>query len=264
VGLETEFDLVELFWSAQGEGPHVGRSTLFLRFGGCNLRCGWCDTPGTWRPSRECRFETSPGSGQFEKAANPIPRQRLVEAIRALAPSPGSFLSLTGGEPLLQPAGVVSAAEIAREFGLRVSLETHGLAVEALSQVIEAVDYVSMDWKLESDVRWAEDAPGAKSGSKGFGELHAEFLSVIQERNVESCVKVVITCDSTHAEVEEVCRVLASTAPEVPLILQPVTPYGRVQAQPSAEVLLDHLRRCDERLADVRLIPQTHRVYGAR
>ena len=264
MGLEAGFDLSELFWSAQGEGPHVGRSTLFLRFGGCNLRCAWCDTPGTWRPSKECRFEIAPGSGLFEKAVNPVSRHRLLEAVQALAPPPGGFLSLTGGEPLLQPTAVAEAAEIGRNLGLRVSLETHGLAVEALSQVIDRLDYVSMDWKLESDVMWANETPQAKSEAKGFSGLHTEFLSLIQRRKVDSCVKVVITSDSSDKELEEVCRVIASTAPDVPLILQPVTPYGRVQSQPSAEVLLGHLRRCSESLADVRLIPQTHRVYGAR
>ena len=260
---EAEFNLVELFWSAQGEGPLVGRSMLFLRFGGCDLRCGWCDTPGTWRPTRECRFETSPGTGVFANAANPISRARLVEAIGALAPKPGTFISLTGGEPLLQPKAVNAAAGIARDFGLRVVLETHGLAVTALTEVIENIDFVSMDWKLESDVRRADEDRKGEGHSRPFAEVHADFLARISQAAVDSCVKVVITQNTTVEELDEVCRVLAGTSPDIPLILQPVTPFGKVREQPSAELLLQHLRRCDEKLADVRLIPQTHRVYGA-
>ncbi len=259
----AEFNLVELFWSAQGEGPNVGRSTLFLRFGGCDLRCAWCDSPGTWLPTADCRFEISPGSGQFERDANPVSASRLERAIRALSPAPGSFLGLTGGEPLLQPLAVVGAAQIARALGLRVALETHGLAVARLAEVIGEIDYVSMDWKLESDVRRAKETEAEGGYAKGFAALHAEFLALLVERSVESSVKVVVTGNTLPEELAEVCRVVAALAPETPLILQPVTPFGRVKEQPSAEVLLGHLRACERVHADVRLIPQTHRVYGA-
>ena len=47
-------NLVEIFSSIQGEGPHVGESTLFVRFGACDLRCRWCDSPHTWRPAATC------------------------------------------------------------------------------------------------------------------------------------------------------------------------------------------------------------------
>ncbi|MGE4653124.1 MAG: 7-carboxy-7-deazaguanine synthase QueE, partial [Myxococcota bacterium] len=50
-------NLVEVFSSIQGEGPHVGASTVFVRFGGCDLRCAWCDSPHTWLPSKRCRLE---------------------------------------------------------------------------------------------------------------------------------------------------------------------------------------------------------------
>ncbi len=164
---------------------------------------------------------------------------------------------------MLQPKAVNAAAGIARDFGLRVVLETHGLAVTALTEVIENIDFVSMDWKLESDVRRAEEDREGKGHSRPFAELHADFLVRVSQAAIDSCVKVVITKNTTVEELDEVCRVLAATSPDVPLILQPVTPFGKVQEQPSAELLLQHLRRCDEKLADVRLIPQTHRVYGA-
>ena len=256
---EVELNLVELFWSAQGEGPHVGRSTVFVRFGRCDLRCGWCDSPETWKAAPQCRFEVDPGSGEFEFEPNPITPGRLRRGIEALAPRLGTFLSLTGGEPLLQPRGVLAAARIGHELGLKVAIETHGLAAEALAQVIGDIDYVSMDWKLASDVRRAE---GEAEGSD-FRAGHLAFLERIRESALPASVKVVITQNSTAEEIADVCRGIAATAPEVPLILQPVTPYGRVRERPSAETLLAHLRRCEEQLDDVRLIPQTHRVYGA-
>ena len=56
---------------------------------------------------------------------------------------------------------------------------------------------------------------------------------------------------------------LAELAPEAPLILQPVTPFGGIDATPSARTLLETLWACERIHADVRLIPQTHRFYGA-
>jgi len=262
MAIQPEYDLVEVFWSAQGEGPYVGRSTIFLRFGGCDLRCAWCDSPETWVARKECRFESAPGSGRFSVEPNPVSHERLAQVLASLAPRPGSFLSLTGGEPLLHPLGVVGAAEIARGLGMRVFLETHGLAADAMREVAASVDYVSMDWKLESDVRWADAAP-SKGRPSSFAEGHVAFLELLAEQNVPACVKVVLTRETTKHELEEVCLALVEAAPTTPLILQPVTPFGRVRESPSAEKLLEHLRGCEEIVEEVRLIPQTHRVYGA-
>jgi organic radical activating enzyme len=253
-------NLVEIFWSAQGEGPHLGRSTVFVRFGECDLRCAWCDSPQTWRPANHCRIEEAPGSGRFHETLNPVTATTVAAALDALVPRAGSFLSLTGGEPLLQPDAVVEIAALGRERGLRVSLETHGLGAPALSRVIDAVDVVSMDWKLPSDVKAAD--PDAQP-AEAFAERHQAFLACAHA-GAEVYVKVVVTPNTAQVELDDVCRRVARTAPDVPLILQPVTPAGRVRERSDAKVLLAHLRRCEKKLADVRLIPQTHTIYGAR
>jgi 7-carboxy-7-deazaguanine synthase len=167
-------------------------------------------------------------------------------------------VSLTGGEPLLQPEACLGVARRARDAGLRVMLETHGLAVEALGRVVDQIDVVSMDWKLASDVETA-----APSAHRDFATRHRAFLETAA-RAAERYVKVVVTDRSTDEEFDEVCDAVAEIAPDVPLILQPVTPFGRVQTRPDAARLLTLLRRCETRLADVRLIPQTHPIYGAR
>ena len=128
----VEATLVEIFASAQGEGPEVGRSTVFVRFGGCDLRCRWCDSPGTWRPTSRCRIETAPGSGEFVERANPIALDELADIAVRLAPRPATWISLTGGEPLLQPDAVAALAAMLAARDRRVYLETHGLHAEAL------------------------------------------------------------------------------------------------------------------------------------
>ena len=136
--------LVEIFSSFQGEGLYVGQPTIFVRFGGCDLRCGWCDSPETWMARPDCRIETEGGSQRFRTIENPVGVDEALAAVMALGPRPGGIVSLTGGEPLLQPDGVSALARRLRENGLKVHLETHGLAVEALDSVVERCDVVAM------------------------------------------------------------------------------------------------------------------------
>ena len=251
-------NLVEIFSSVQGEGAYVGCSTLFVRFGSCDLRCRWCDSPHTWKPAKRCRIETERGRGVFAERENPVPLDAVREAAARLEVDSHAFVSLTGGESLLQPESVLEIASTLRAEGPRIHLETHGLAHAALAQVVEHIDLVCMDWKLSSDVEWAD--PG-RSGS-GFDQEHREFLRVAR-RAPEALVKVVVTPTSTDAELDAVASQVAEIAPDVSLVLQPVTPTRRVPERPSAERMLALAARLARTLPDVRVIPQTHPVYGA-
>ena len=167
---------------------------------------------------------------------------------------------LTGGEPLLQPAAAREIAIAMRARGPRILLETHGLASRALEAVIDVVDVVSMDWKLTSDVRRASDARNAPV--EPFDDDHERFLAIAR-RAPEVNVKLVVTTASGDREIDEAVERVAKVAPEVTLIVQPVTPSGPVRDTPSAERLLALCARIGKKLPKVRLIPQTHKSYGA-
>lgn len=258
--MDADADLIEVFSSIQGEGPHVGETTLFVRFGGCDLRCRWCDSPHTWQPSRQCRIETRRGSGVFRTRDNPVPVAELVEAALALEAPAHRFASLTGGEPLLQPEAVLAVARALRATGPAIHLETHGLAVEALARVVDAIDVVAMDWKLASDVRRAADP--RRGAVAPYHEAHAAFLRVAR-RAPEVVVKVVVTAATQDAELEAMADAIAAIDPETPLVVQPVTPFGRVREGADAKRLLGIVAWLSRRLPRVRLIPQTHKLYGA-
>jgi organic radical activating enzyme len=253
-------NLVEIFSSVQGEGVYVGATTLFVRFGGCDLRCRWCDSPHTWEPAPHCRIEARRGSGTFATRPNPVALADVVSAAEALEVEAHEFVSLTGGEPLLQPAAVREIAQALRSRGVRTLLETHGLAVSGLEAVIDEIDVVSMDWKLSSDVRRASDA--RHGPVEPFHAVHEQFLKAARQAP-ETMVKLVVTPDSGDAEIDLAVSKLAAIAPEATLVIQPVTPFGRVSEAPSAERLLALCARLSDQFSKVRLIPQTHKLYGA-
>jgi 7-carboxy-7-deazaguanine synthase len=227
-----------------------------VRFGECDLRCAWCDSPGTWRRSVSCRLEIAPGAAVFRELDNPIDEATISDTFETLDVSNHRFVSLTGGEPLLQPDAVIVVAEMARARGASPYLETHGLAMEAMAQVAPHIDVVAMDWKLASDVRRAGEARGALRGD--FHDEHEGFLRAAANA-CEVFVKVVVTPTTREAELDEVCRRIESIAPQTPLVLQPVTPCGSVHTAPDPESMLRYLRRASTRLPDVRLVPQTHK-----
>lgn len=250
-------NLVEVFSSIQGEGPHVGASTLFVRFGGCDLRCAWCDSAHTWLPAKRCRLEVARGSGRFREVTCPVELPDLLAAIECLEPAAHCFVSLTGGEPLLQAGAVEALARSLRAQGASVYLETHGLAATELESVVEHIDVVAMDWKLASEVRPA----AASERDADFGPQHERFLKTAR-RASEVFVKIVVTTRSEDEEILGAARRIADQDPQVPLILQPVTPLKTGPGRPEASRMLALAAATEDILPHVRVIPQTHPVYG--
>jgi 7-carboxy-7-deazaguanine synthase len=96
--------VTEIFFSIQGESTLAGEPTVFVRFTGCDLRCGYCDT--------EYAFY---GGSKMSRAT----------ILDEVSKHPTRFVCLTGGEPVLQK----ELPELAQELldrGYQVSLETHG------------------------------------------------------------------------------------------------------------------------------------------
>ncbi|MCP5059947.1 MAG: 7-carboxy-7-deazaguanine synthase QueE [bacterium] len=252
-------NLVEVFSSIQGEGPEVGTRTLFVRFGGCDLRCRWCDSPGTWERTDRWRYETAPGSEHWADEGNPVPPARLLAVAKGLDLPAHRWVSLTGGEPLLQPEALAAAADALSGQGPGIFLETHGLHAEALATVIDRVDFVSMDWKLASDVRRESEGKGTRP--EPFHDAHQRFLETAKAAAAVT-VKLIITPASEDAEIDEAVGRVAETHPGASLVLQPVTPHGPVQARPTAARMQALAIRVGGRLRDVRVIPQTHPLLG--
>ncbi len=97
--------------TVQGEGPLIGRPTVFVRTGGCDYRCRWCDTLYAVLP--EFREEWA--------IATPVDILSRIERLSSAAPV---LVSLSGGNPALQPLGPL--IELGHRKGYTFALETQG------------------------------------------------------------------------------------------------------------------------------------------
>lgn len=244
--------LVEVFSSIQGEGVLVGHRQVFVRTYGCNIRCTYCDSPETLKESGSpptCRVEEQPGSWRFRPVPNPVSADSLTEIVKGYLAEPHHSISLTGGEPLLHAAFWQRWLPDARALGLKVFLETNGLLAEPLRRLLPLLDTISMDFKPPSAARLNPDATWQR---------HREFLQVASSADVY--VKLVVTPATSDSELDAALAIIESVDKTIPLILQPVTPFGAEAKPVSPARLLELHARGSRRLAEVRVIPQTHKM----
>ena len=97
----------------QGEGTLIGMPTIFVRLGGCDYRCSWCDTPYAVLP--EFRHEWT----KME------PADVLAHCHRLARTRPKPVITLSGGNPALQ-GDVETLLEMGHEIGWQFALETQG------------------------------------------------------------------------------------------------------------------------------------------
>jgi 7-carboxy-7-deazaguanine synthase len=241
--------VTEMFSGIQGEGPYVGVRQIFVRLGGCDLRCWWCDTPRSLVRRDPSKIETAAGSREFETVPNPLPLERAAQLLLRLRPDAHDSVTFTGGEPLLQPEAVAALSEATHAVGGRTWLETHGARTNELQEVIGLIDVVSMDIKVPSS-----------SGENIPLEVHANFLSIARQADVYA--KLVVTPETLDEEVVAAARMISSLDSHIPFILQPVTPFGRIKKSPSPDRMLNLQTKCLGIHRATRVIPQTHKFLG--
>lgn len=143
--------LMEEFYTLQGEGHNMGQAAYFIRIGGCDVGCHWCDSKPSW------------DAGNF-------PPTDAMEIAERAARFPAKTVVVTGGEPSLYPLDYFT--KILKDKGIRTMVETSGahqlsgiwdwicLSPKKYSppksDVFRAAHELKVVIQTEADLQWAE------------------------------------------------------------------------------------------------------------
>lgn len=140
-----------MFSTIQGEGHHQGKAAFFIRLGGCDVGCTWCDVKESW-----------------DVDAHPL--VEIGEIVREAASHPARLAVITGGEPAMHDMSQLTTA--LREAGFAVHIETSGAYPllgtfdwitlspkkfkPAMQEVFNVADEIKVVVFNDSDIAWAE------------------------------------------------------------------------------------------------------------
>lgn len=187
------FPINEIFESVQGEATFTGTPALFIRFQGCPVGCGWCDTKHTWAVGVDDEISTLAMKTK-EQDAPTYAMMTMDELLKTIASYKSRHVVLTGGEPCLYDLWMLCHHIDAT--GKTVQIETSGTAeIKA-----PASAFVTVSPKL--------DMPGNRP-----------VLSEALERADE--IKYPVGKQSDIEKLQE--RVIPEIDPHTPIWLQPLS-----------------------------------------
>lgn len=144
--------LMESFLTVQGEGLHTGSAAYFIRLGGCDVGCVWCDVKESW-------------------AASAHPQVSISDLVGIAENSGAKIVVITGGEPLMYNLEEFTAA--LQSAGLKTHIETSGAHpltgnwdwlcfspkkfMAPREEFYQAADELKVIVYNKSDFKWAEE-----------------------------------------------------------------------------------------------------------
>lgn len=101
----SRYPVMEHFYTLQGEGFHQGKAAYFIRLGGCDVGCVWCDVKDSWDAGKH-------------------PLLEIADLVAEVKKTPAKIVVITGGEPLMHDLDSLTHA--IRSEGLKTNIETSG------------------------------------------------------------------------------------------------------------------------------------------
>lgn len=96
---------MESFYTLQGEGFHQGRAAYFIRLGGCDVGCVWCDVKDSWDAEKH-------------------PKRSVEGLVEEVKKTPAKLVVITGGEPLMHDLETLTTS--LQQAGFETNIETSG------------------------------------------------------------------------------------------------------------------------------------------
>lgn len=148
----VKYPVMEHFYTIQGEGVHTGRPAYFIRLGGCDVGCWWCDVRESWDADMHPKISVKDLVGSAKKK-NP------------------AFVVITGGEPLMHNLEPLTGQ--LRKAGLKIHIETSGSSPvtgyldwitlspkrfkKPLDEIFPYADELKVVVLTRKDLKWAEE-----------------------------------------------------------------------------------------------------------
>lgn len=187
----------------QGEGALIGQPTVFVRTGGCDYRCSWCDT-------------LHAVDSQYRKDWNPMSADEIMTEIERLSDGKPIMITLSGGNPAIQP--LHELISLGHTRGYKFAMETQGS--------------VAQDWFADLDVLTLSPKPPSSLMKTDWAKLD-ECLKAAGDQP-QTALKIVIFDEIDYAYAQDA----AARYPHLPLYLQP----GNHKTQGEADILGLHAR----------------------
>lgn len=188
--------------TVQGEGPAAGQRCGFLRLGGCNLTCRWCDTAYTWDWTGVSDVARERGRPFDPKAETYFSEPGEIAGWLVTLDVP--LLVVSGGEPLLQQQPLTATLlryrlrSRAKHRPVRVEVETNGTRPPDL-RLVEQVNRFVVSPKLDHSRAGPREVRVVPDVLNRFAELHAEGAADV-------AFKFVV---QTAADLDEVAGIVA-------------------------------------------------------
>jgi 7-carboxy-7-deazaguanine synthase len=234
--------LSEIFTSVEGEGALFGTKTMFVRMAGCPLKCHWCDTP----------YALPMDSG------NDYSVDEVKALIKEQLHKNTYKVNFTGGEPLVQYEAVIELAKFVRqELKIKTYLESACYDSARFAKVLPHIDICKIEFKLrDSKVVDEKSYPNLLKN-----ELECFKLAVSSGKM--TYIKIVVTNSSSLNEFRELVHEVFKLAAPADIAGFIIQPSHKID-EPTLERLFGFYDAIYPFYDQVRIIPQLHKIIGAR
>ena len=228
----SKIRIAEIFGpTIQGEGALIGLPTVFVRTGGCDFRCSWCDS-------------LHAVDAQYRDTWVPMNAAQVMDKVIALSNGKPLMVSLSGGNPAIQP--LEDLIDMGHNRGYRFALETQGSRARS--------------WFADLDMLVLSPKPPSSGMETDWDMLSA---CIEAANGADTVLKMVVFDEADYLYAQDV----ASRFPQIPVYLQPGNhtppPPGDDSATVDQAGLDARMRWLVDRVAgdgwfSARVLPQLH------